>query len=89
MVACCAIKMNNRDRILATLRGESVDRVPYFDLYIDPKVIDGLYPGMSYEDFVETEDIDAVFCLAIVEDMDAVDWVDPDRRIYRDKWGAL
>ena len=81
--------MTGRNRILATLRGEPVDRVPYFDLYIDPKVIHGLHPGMSYEDFVEAEDIDAVFCLAIVEDPDTIEWVDPDARLFRDKWGAL
>ncbi|MDP6154227.1 MAG: uroporphyrinogen decarboxylase family protein, partial [Phycisphaeraceae bacterium] len=81
--------MNSRERILAALRGEPVDRVPYFDLYIDRKVIDALYPGMSYEDFVDQEDIDAVTCLAVTEDMDQVEWVDRDRRQFLDKWGAV
>src|SRR3972149_6992431 len=81
--------MNSRERVLAALRGEEADRVPYFDLYIDPKVIHALYPGMSYEDFVDQEDIDAVYCIAVVEDMTQVEWVDRERKIFRDKWGAL
>ena len=52
--------MNGRDRLMAALRGDRPDRVPYFDLYIDPKVIHALYPGLSYEDFVEAEDIGAI-----------------------------
>ena len=81
--------MNGRERVLAALRGELPDRVPYFDLYIDPKVIGAMHQGMSYEQFVEHEDVDAVCCYTVVEDMERVEWVDRDRELFRDKWGAL
>ena len=81
--------MNARERMLAVLRGEQVDRVPYCDLYVDPKVIDGIHPGMSYEDFVDAEDVDGVCCYTVVEDMSTVEWVDRDRQLFRDKWGAM
>jgi uroporphyrinogen decarboxylase len=81
--------MTSTERVLAALRGEPVDRVPTMELYIDPKVINGIHPGMSYEDFVEAEDMDGVACIAVVENMDEVEWVDRDASLYRDKWGAL
>jgi len=80
--------MNGRERVLTALQGGVPDKVPYFDIYVDPKVIDGLYPGMSYEDFVEAENLDAVSCIAIAEDLELVAWVDKDERIFLDKWGA-
>ncbi len=81
--------MNSRERLLGVLRGEEVDRVPCFELWIDPKVREALHPGMPYEDFVEAEDLDGVFCIAVVENMDEVEWVDRDQKMFHDKWGAL
>ena len=66
--------VNGRDRILAALRGEPADRVPCFDLHIDPMVIHALHRGLSYEN-------------SVVNDMDRVEWVDRDAQPYLDKRG--
>ena len=81
--------MNSRERVLAVLQGKVPDRVPLFELFIDPAVIHALQPGMSYEDFAEFADLDVVTCLAMAESPERMDWVDRERGIWRDKWGCL
>ncbi len=41
-------------------RKEPPDRVPIFELMIDPNTINGILPNGSYEDLVEALDIDCV-----------------------------
>lgn len=80
--------MNSRERVLAALRGEKVDRPPYFELYIDPKPVQEVQPGMSVEDFYDYADIDAVTCLTVAENPATVRWFDKDQGVWIDKWGA-
>jgi uroporphyrinogen decarboxylase len=75
--------MNSEERILKTLRHEETDRIPVFEWRIDARVIDGLNPGMSNEEFVKARGLDAV-C------------VHPDYAgeeletgLYRDEWGIV
>jgi uroporphyrinogen decarboxylase len=81
--------MNSRERVLAVLQGKLPDRVPLFELFIDPSVIQALQPGMSYEDFADHADLDVVTCLTMAESPGSMQWVDRDRGIWRDKWGCL
>ncbi len=81
--------MNSQERVLAVLEGRIPDSVPVMELLIDPKVIESICPGMSYEDFVDFADIDVVTCLAIAEPPEKIDWVDKTEGLWRDKWGAL
>ncbi|RJQ39633.1 MAG: hypothetical protein C4550_04995 [Nitrospiraceae bacterium] len=82
-------KMNSRDRVFAVLEGKIPDRVPTMELSVDPKVIEGLFPGMTYLDFIEQSDYyDVVTSLAGVVNP-KTNWVDESKRIFRDKWGAL
>jgi uroporphyrinogen decarboxylase len=81
--------MTSSERVRTTLEGRIPDRVPLFELFIDPKVIDSVRPGMSYEDFADFADLDVVTCLTMVESMDAMHWVDRDRGTWRDRWGGL
>jgi len=81
--------MTSRERIFAALKGEIPDRIPLMEMSIDPKVIDKICPGMSYEDFIDYADMDAVTCLTMTEDASSINWVDKERGIWRDKWGAL
>jgi uroporphyrinogen decarboxylase len=80
--------MNSRERVLRTLRGEVPDRVPLFELFIDPGVIEQIKPGMNYADFVEWADLDVVTCLTMSESPEAMHWIDRAARIWRDKWGC-
>ena len=45
--------MNSRERVFAALQGKIPDRVPIMEMLIDPKVINSICPGMSYEDFID------------------------------------
>ncbi|OGV50164.1 MAG: hypothetical protein A2017_18550 [Lentisphaerae bacterium GWF2_44_16] len=81
--------MNSYERVMAVLRGEIPDRVPYGEMFIDEKVINKIKPGMSYEDFIDYADIDIVTCLTVAEPPDKIQWVDKASGLWRDKWGAL
>jgi len=81
--------MTSSERVRTTLEGRIPDRVPLFELFIDPKVIDSICPGMSYEDFADFADLDVVTCLTMVESPSTMNWVDRARGIWRDHWGGL
>ena len=81
--------MTSRERVICSLAGDIPDRVPVAEIFIDPKVTDAICPGMSYEDFVEYAELDMVTCLTMTEDPATIAWVDEDKGIWRDKWGAL
>ena len=82
-------EMTSAQRVLAVLSGQTPDRVPVMELFIDPKVIESIRPGMSTEDFADFADLDVVTCLTMAEDPASLRWVDEANRIWRDKWGAL
>ena len=55
------MKVKALDRVIALFkREEPPDRVPIFELMIDPKTINGILPDGTYEDLVEALDIDCV-----------------------------
>ena len=55
------MEVSSLERVKAVFRREEPpDRVPIFELMIDPNTINGILPGGSYEDLVETLDIDCV-----------------------------
>lgn len=81
--------MTSAERVFAVLQGRTPDRVPVMEMFIDPKVIDSICSGMSYEDFIDYADMDVVTCLTMVEDSDRMNWIDKEKGIWKDKWGAL
>ena len=50
------------ERVLKTIKHGEPDRVPIFELMIDPHIIQKILPGASYADLVEALDIDCVVC---------------------------
>lgn len=52
--------MNSAERIAAALKGQVPDRVPIFEWFVHPKVIEALYPGATWPDFVELSGLDAM-----------------------------
>ena len=81
--------MNSYERVHAVFENRTPDRVPVAEMFIDPAVIESICPGMSGEDFVEYADLDIVTCLTMIADPETTEWVDEEKQIWRDKWGAL
>jgi uroporphyrinogen decarboxylase len=52
--------MKPLERVVAAFRREEPDRVPIFEIMIDPRVVEGILPGAQYPDLVEELDIDCV-----------------------------
>jgi uroporphyrinogen decarboxylase len=82
--------MNSRERVLATLDHRQADRVPIAEMWIDPNIVQMILPGASdSNDLVEYLDLDMVTVPTMIYGTDEVDWVDRDKGLFHDKWGAL
>lgn len=79
--------LTNLDRVLKAINLQEPDTVPTFEIDIDQRVIDSLRPGLSYEDFCEFMDLDAVCYHEMRTDQYEV--IDKAKGIVRDQWGAI
>jgi len=61
--------------------------VPHFESTVDPKVMNKILPGASYEEFIEYMDWDAVvnYYRGFIEE----EVLSESRRIVRDEWGVV
>jgi len=75
--------MNGQERVLTALRRGEPDRVPGFEIAVDPKVIDGIVPGGDLPAFVEALDLDGIGCGP------AYSREPLDEERYRDEWGTI
>jgi len=57
--------MTGRERVLAVIKREQPDRVPTFEWAINADVIKAITGDMSFDDFVEIANLDAVMCKPI------------------------
>src|SRR4030042_5334401 len=80
--------MTGTERIFKTLQLKEPDRVPHFEIGVDEKVREAIFPGSSYRDFVERLDWDAV----TVDDRLLPGWrvenLDASGKYFRDQWGG-
>jgi uroporphyrinogen decarboxylase len=81
--------MNSRERVFAALERQEPDRVPVVEWVIDPHVMEGIYPGSTYLEFVDRMGLDAAGPNTAYDFQTGMDWVDRDKRILRDKWGVI
>ncbi len=82
--------MNSRERIFAALDHKLADRVPIAEMWIDPKIVQAIVPGAVHSnDLVEPLGLDMVTVATMIYEADEVEWVDRERGLFRDKWGAL
>lgn len=75
--------MNGLERTLCALGRKEPDRVPIIEDPIDPRVIKALHGDISYADFVDQEDLDAIICS---EDQKTEKL---GSNIFRDEWGIV
>jgi len=81
--------LNSRERIAATLEHRLPDRVPMAELWIDPGVAKALCGVADGNALAEAIGLDMVCVQTMVYADSEVEWVDRERRVFRDKWGAL
>ncbi len=80
--------MNSYERVTAVLNGEIPDRVPAFELMIDPKVIQGIIGTDRYTDLCEALDIDIVMSQTPSK-MYREEILDKKKQLIRNEWGVL
>ncbi|MBD3183935.1 hypothetical protein GF312_16745 [Candidatus Poribacteria bacterium] len=76
--------MNGYQRMMTALRKEQPDRVPVWELIVNEPVIKALYGDISYEDFVEKEDLDGI---TVFEKQKVTQKLSVTQ--YRDEWSIL
>ena len=81
--------MNSRERVIAALERREPDRVPVVEWVIDPRVMEGIFPGCTYLEFVEWMELDAAGPNTAYDFSTGTEWIDCDKRIIRDKWGVI
>jgi uroporphyrinogen decarboxylase len=59
--------MNSVERVSASLRGETPDRVPILEWFVHEKVFQAILPNSTWSDFVEKIDLDAITAHFIFE----------------------
>ena len=80
--------MTSYERVLAVLHGQEPDRVPIFELLIDPAVIKTILPSADYPDFVEAMEIDIVVTNTPSK-LYAEKVLDATQRIVVNEWGII
>lgn len=79
--------LTNIERVLKAVSRQEPDRIPTFEIDMDERVMGAIKPGMSYEDFCEDMDLDAV-CYHETR-TDQYEVIDKSKGIVRDQWGAI
>ena len=76
--------MTSYERFICAIERGQPDRVPIYEGYIHPKIVEALCPGGDYHDLIEELDLDMVR----ITEGNIQEFIDEERRVYRDKWGT-
>jgi uroporphyrinogen decarboxylase len=76
-------KLSSEERIIRTLQGQDVDRVPTFEWTIDQNVIQALTPGLDSEEFCYEMGLDAI-CVDCDYESEGI-----EGGLIRDEWGMI
>ncbi len=79
--------LTNVERVLKAINRQEPDMIPTFELDIDQRIINAIKPGLSYEDFCEYMDLDAI-CYHELKTA-KYEVVDEAKGVVRDQWGAI
>jgi uroporphyrinogen decarboxylase len=75
--------MTSYERFVTALELREPDRVPIYEGFIDPAVVEGICPGGTYHDVIDKLDLDMV---RITEGNER-HTIDESKNIFSDKWG--
>lgn len=81
--------MDHTTRVFSALERREVDRVPLFEVVIDPKVYRALLPGSDYFEFNDWIGLDVVSLNRSSWDLENIEYIDPEKKLFRDRWGVL
>ncbi|MGQ9730925.1 MAG: uroporphyrinogen decarboxylase family protein [Candidatus Zipacnadales bacterium] len=81
--------MTSRERVVAALERREPDRVPLFEPIIDPKVIQGILPGGTYEELNDLLQDDCIGLNRSSWDKSKMDFIDEEKGLFRDRWGVI
>ncbi|MBM4031532.1 MAG: hypothetical protein FJ291_07060 [Planctomycetes bacterium] len=81
--------MDSRERVFCALERGMPDRVPLFEMVVEPKVMQGIYPGCSYAEFVERFGLDVAGMNRSSWPKDGLNFVDREKGLFRDHWGVI
>ena len=79
--------LTNLERMMKAINRQEPDTIPTFEIDIDERIMEAIKPGLSYEDFCEYMDLDAV-CYHETR-TDQYEVVDEAKKLVRDQWGAI
>ncbi|RKX95762.1 MAG: hypothetical protein DRP84_03190 [Spirochaetes bacterium] len=80
--------MTNYERAATALKLGTPDMVPIFELMIDNRVIKGICPECSYEDFVEKYDLDIVLT-GTPSGNYRIEMIDEKTKTFKTEWGEI
>lgn len=80
--------MNSYERVVKVLNGEIPDRVPTFELMIDPKVMKGITGNENYMDLCDELDIDIVISQTPSK-LYREEVLNAEKKIVRNEWGMM
>ena len=75
--------MNSCERVLTALRKQEPDRVPICEMFINKKIINNIYAGCTYFNFIEYVDLDIV-TIPSNNGMKKI-----SGNLYRDSWDVV
>lgn len=79
--------MDSKNRIFTALERKEPDCVPLLEWSVDSRVINAIYPGASYFDFLERIDLDAVM-LGYMTSLSGQNKDVQKGHKFKDKWGV-
>lgn len=79
--------LTNVERMLKAINRQEPDMIPTFELDIDQRIINAIKPGLSYDDFCEYMDLDAI-CYHELKTV-KYEVLDEAKGVVRDQWGAI
>jgi uroporphyrinogen decarboxylase len=79
--------LTNVERMLKAINRQEPDTIPTFELDIDQRIINAIKPGLTFEDFCEYMDLDAI-CYHELRTV-KYEVVDEAKGVVRDQWGAI
>ncbi len=82
-------EMSHIERVFAALERKEPDRVPIHESVVDEHVMEALLPGCDYYEFNDWIGLDTANLNRSSWRKDNVEYIDEEKKFFRDKWGVV